>query len=162
MTDLTDFTNDDETDEQTDRFDRSNRPDVRRLHGVRSDDGNTLYGMIGRDRNRDDAYVYSSPRNRDENYFRKIGGYPINVDVLERLRSPPDDETPPVKIVYIIQIESTDDHPPYTVFEYDLRDYIDAETIDFSGYGKQKCPTLDDARAVWPAKGEIMFATGEL
>jgi hypothetical protein len=163
MSSLNDFTNSD-SDEQTDRFDRSKKPKVEREYPVKDpDDGTTLFGMIGTDSRRDGAQVYTSPRHRSRNYFRKIGGYPISTDILERLRAPPHDAgVDPVKIVYIIQRESTDDRPAMTVFEYDLRDYLDAETINFSGFGEQKCPTLDDARAVWNGWGNAMFENGGL
>lgn len=163
MSTIDDFTDSDSTETNSDPWsgDRENRPDVKRLHGVRSDDGSTLYGMIGRDRERG-CYCYTSPRTRDANYYRKIGGYPIGVGVLDDLRSPPDDETPAVETIYIIQVDGTDEHAPYTVFEYLLRDYLEATELDHDGYGRQRCPTLDDARAVWEAKGELIFETNEL
>lgn len=163
MSTIDEFTDSDSSRSTADPFvdDRDQRPDVKRRFGVRSDDGSTLYGMIGRDRARE-CWVYTSPRERDANYYRKIGGYPIGVSTLEKLRNPSDDETPSVSIVYIIQTDSTDAHPPYTVFEFLLRDYLDAPELDHPGYEKQRCPPLEDARAVWPAKGEIMFETGEL
>ena len=163
MSSLDDFTNS-SSDESSDRFDRSEKPHVEREHSVKDpDDGTTLFGMIGTDYNRDDATVYTSPRWRSRNYFRKIGGYPISTDILERLRSPqPGDGVDGVSIVYIIQREDTDDHPAMTVFEYDIRDYLDAQVINFSGHGEQRCPTLDDARAVWNGWGNAMFENGGL
>jgi len=162
MTDLTDFSDSDQSSDQGDaEFDRENRPDVKRRYPVHGDEKQTLYGMIGRDRERD-AWVYTSPRERDANYFRKIGGYPVSEDVLDRLRRPGDDETPPVRIIYIIQVDGTSEHPPYSVFEYDIGDFLDAQVIDYPGYGRQRCPTLASSRAVWEAKGEIMFETNEL
>jgi len=163
MSTIDDFTDSDSSRSTADPFegDRDNRPDVKRKHGVRSSDGSTLYGMIGRDRERGTT-CYTSPRERDANYYRAIGGYPIGVDTLEKLRNPPDTETPAVETVYIIQTDSTDEHPPYTVFEFLLRDYLEAAVLDHPGYEKQRCPPLEDARAVWPAKGELIFETNEL
>lgn len=162
MTDLSEFTHSDQSSDSTrSEFDRENRPDVKRRFPVHGDESQTLFGMIGRDRERE-TWVYTSPREREANFFRRIGGYPIDEAVLDRLRRPGPDQTPPVRLVYIIQVDAADGYGPYTAFEYDLEDYLDAEVVDFEGYRRQRCPTLDDARAVWESKGEIMFETNEL
>ena len=160
MSTLDDFTDD---DEQNDDCDRSEKPRVRRTYPVKDpDDKTTLYGMLAEDYRRPGT-AYTSPRKREANFFRRIGGYPISTDILELLRDPPQNAgVAPVKTIYIIQREGTDDRAPMTVFEYHIRDYIDAAVIDFDPFGEQRCPTLDDARAVWPAHGDLIFETGEL
>lgn len=161
MSTLEDFTESDD-DEPTD-IDRTEKPKVRRRYPVKDpDDKSTLYGMLAEDYRRG-GFAYTSPRKRDRNYFRRIGGYPISTDILELLRDPPArSNVDPVRTIYIIQREGTDDHPPMTVFEYHIRDYLDAAVIDFDPFGEQRCPTLDDARAVWPAWGDLLFDTGKL
>lgn len=166
MTDLTKFgggtdTQTIEATAETDPYDRDNYPDCKREYPVRSADGSTIYGVVARDRERG-TWAYTSPRDRAKHFFRNIGGYPIDESILDRLKNPRDSETPEVDTIYIIQKDRTDDYGPFTVFEYRVADYLDAQSINFGSHGKQRCPTLDDARAVWESKGEVMFETGEI
>lgn len=110
------------------------------------------------------VWVYSSPRKRSENFFRKVGGYPISVDLLNRLENPGRAVrwSDPVEIVYIVQREGSEDHPPRTVFEFDLETYLDGTLISYEPFGDQLVPGLEDADAVWPGLGGDMFITGSL
>lgn len=163
MSTLDDFSDDGDESNTNNDFDRSEKPLVRRVFGVKDpEDKTTLFGMLAKDKRRG-GWVYTSPRKREDNFFRKIGGYPISTSILERLAEPPNgSNVDPVHTVFIIQRESTDDFPAMTVFEYALDDYLEAAVINFPPFGEQRCPRLEDARAVWPAWGDAMFETGEL
>lgn len=98
-----------------------------------------LVGLLGINE-KTNNYCFISDRKKTgmkKHYFEKVGGYPIAIEVLQRI------EHWQVKEIFINE-KDTD-----KMYEFSFLDYVHGEHIQEDDFEPQKCIPVDSARREW-------------
>lgn len=91
----------------------------------------TLVGWIGQ--TEDGETCYASHRERQEHYYRKVGGYAVSQVVLDHLTERN------INRVFIVETDTK------RVYEYALQTLLDGVPINHDGHDEQRCATTNHA-----------------